>query len=102
MKLKLEPVYEETKNKTIEKIKGIEDILKRNIQIMYDNHNYTKNFEVRIYADLRDLIIPCGTVCDWYEKYNCHDDHVIALVKSVFRNEFPDVYNLIKELSNKG
>lgn len=102
MKLKLEPVYEETKNKTIEKIKGKEDILKRNIQIMYDNHNYIKNFEVRVYADLRDLIIPCRTVCDWYEEYNCNDDHVIAIVKSVFRNEFPDVYNLIKELSNKG
>jgi hypothetical protein len=46
--------------------------------------NY-KDFGTRLAWDCIHATIPSETVCDWYDKYNCHDDHITTAAKAVLR-----------------
>lgn len=45
-----------------------------------------KNYEVRIANDIvKYYAIGCDTVCEWYEKYGCNDDHITTLCIKVMK-----------------
>lgn len=46
--------------------------------------NY-KDFGTRLAWDCIHATIPSETVCDWYDKYNCHDDHITTAAKAVLK-----------------
>lgn len=48
------------------------------------NGNY-KDFGTRLAWDCIHCSIPSETVCGWYDKYNCNDDHITTLAKAVLR-----------------
>lgn len=45
-----------------------------------------KNYEVRIANDIvKYYAIGCDTVCEWYKKYGCTDDHITTLCIKVMK-----------------
>lgn len=48
------------------------------------NGNY-KDFGTRLAWDCIHATIPSEIVCDWYDKYNCHDSHITTAAKAVLR-----------------
>lgn len=46
--------------------------------------NY-KDFEKRLAWDCLHMTIHSSTVCEWYEKYDCNDDHITTLVKTALK-----------------
>lgn len=54
-----------------------------------------KDFEVRLSWDLLRAVFRTSEICEWYDKYDCHDSHITALAKTsmreVFGNELKDL-----------
>lgn len=46
--------------------------------------NY-KDFGTRLAWDCIHATIPSEIVCGWYDKYNCHDDHITTAAKAVLK-----------------
>lgn len=46
--------------------------------------NY-KDFGTRLAWDCIRATISSEIVCGWYNKYNCHDDHITTAVKAALR-----------------
>ena len=44
-----------------------------------------KDFEVRLVWDCIRAFVGSGTVCLWYEKYNCNDSHITAIGKKALK-----------------
>lgn len=47
--------------------------------------NY-KDFGTRLAWDCIHATIPSETVCDWYDKYNCNDNHITTAAKAALKN----------------
>ena len=43
------------------------------------------DFETRLGWDCLRATIPTETICEWYEKYGCTDDHITTLVKAALK-----------------
>lgn len=43
------------------------------------------DFETRLAWDCLRATISTETVCDWYRKYECTDDHITTLVKKALK-----------------
>ena len=46
--------------------------------------NY-KDFEIRLTWDCIRAFVGTGTVCLWYEKYNCNDTHITTVEKKALK-----------------
>ena len=44
-----------------------------------------KDFEVRLVWDCIRAFVGSGTVCLWYEKYNCNDSHITTIGKKALK-----------------
>lgn len=44
-----------------------------------------KDFEVRLAWDCLRAFVGSGTICLWYDKYNCHDTHITTLGKKALK-----------------
>lgn len=44
-----------------------------------------KDFEVRLAWDCIRAFVGSGTVCLWYDKYNCNDTHITTLAKKALK-----------------
>ena len=64
-----------------ESFKGISS-LREYAEILKANGNY-KDFGTRLAWDCIHCSIPSETVCGWYDKYNCDDNHITTLAKAV-------------------
>lgn len=53
-------------------------------------HGTYKDFSVRLSMDLFRSFVPdtTSTMCQWYEKYNCNDDNIVALAKKVTKKYY--------------
>lgn len=43
------------------------------------------DFETRLAWDCLRMTIPSSTICEWYEKYGCTDDHITTLAKKALK-----------------
>lgn len=43
------------------------------------------DFETRLAWDCLRVAVPTKIVCEWYEKYECTDDHITTLVKKALK-----------------
>lgn len=78
MKLQAEYNYIKQQFKdNVEKIKDYAPKLKA-------SGNY-KDFEIRLTWDCIRAFVGTGTVCLWYEKYNCNDTHITTVGKKVLK-----------------
>lgn len=46
--------------------------------------NY-KNFETRLAWDCIHATISSEIICNWYDKYDCNDDHITTAAKAVLK-----------------
>ena len=79
--MKLQNEYNYVKEKfsdKIDKIKGYSLILKQS--------NEYKDFEVRLAWDCLRAFIGSNVICNWYDKYDCHDAHITTLAKRVLKD----------------
>jgi hypothetical protein len=49
--------------------------------------NY-KDFKTRLAWDCLYAVIPINTVCNWYDEYNCNDNHVTTLAKKALKQVY--------------
>ncbi len=78
MKLQNEYNYIKTQfENNLEKIKDYAPKLKA-------SGNY-KDFEIRLTWDCIRAFVGTGTVCLWYDKYNCHDTHITTAGKKALK-----------------
>ena len=77
MKLKSELDYTVSQFK---KIKNLESYAEK-LKVTGDY----KDFGTRLAWDCIHATIPSEIVCDWYDKYNCNDDHITTMAKAALR-----------------
>lgn len=63
--------------KNIESIKDYAPKLK-------ESGNY-KDYEIRLAWDCIRAFVGSGTICLWYEVYNCNDSHITTLAKKALK-----------------
>lgn len=60
-----------------------------------DSKEYN-SYEVRLAWDLLRAVFNADEICEWYEKYDCHDQHITSMAVSamhkVFDNELKDLF----------
>lgn len=78
MKLQNELQYVKAQfENNIDKIKDYAPKLKESKQY--------NDFEVRLTWDCLRAFVGSGTICLWYDKYNCHDTHITTLGKKALK-----------------
>lgn len=78
--MKLQKEFEFVKTQfqdNLEKIKDYAPQLKASGQY--------KDFETRLTWDCIRAFVGSGTVCLWYEKYNCNDTHITTVGKKALK-----------------
>ena len=43
------------------------------------------DFETRLGWDCLKMTVPSDTICGWYNKYDCNDNHITTLVKAALK-----------------
>ena len=72
-----------------------DDLYKYTLNCLLTN-KYKKPI-VGIAHDLKYAVMTPSEVCEWYDKYNCNDDHITTLFKNVIKNEFPKTWKLLQQ-----
>lgn len=78
--MKLQKEYEYVKKQFANNMDKIKDYAPK----LKESGQY-KDFEVRLCCDCLRAFVGSGTICLWYEKYNCNDKHIITLGKKVLK-----------------
>ena len=78
--MKLQKEFEYVKKQfenNIDKIKEYAPKLKESKQY--------KDFEIRLAWDCLRAFVGSGTICLWYEVYNCNDTHITTVAKKALK-----------------
>ena len=67
----------------VEKFKQIKN-LEEYAEVLRKSGNY-KDFETRLAWDCLHRTVSTDTICEWYNKYNCTDDHITTLAKKALK-----------------
>ena len=84
MKLQAEYDYTKTKFNMID-----HDVVIKHARYVKDSGDY-KDFETRISWDVGRAAVGTKKICEWYDKYDCNDNHIGTLFKKVMHEVFPD------------
>jgi len=44
-----------------------------------------KDITTRVSMDMLRAAVGVSAMCEWYEKYDCHDSHMVTLAKKAYR-----------------
>lgn len=58
------------------------------------------HLDVRIAHDLKFATMSSATVCTWYDKYGCNDDHITTLYKRIIKDSYPMTWETIQSIMN--
>lgn len=61
-------------------IRNLEDYAQR-----LKEYGIYKDYETRLAWDCLRMTVPSSTICEWYEKYGCTDDHITTLAKKALK-----------------
>lgn len=61
-------------------IRDLEDYAKK-----LKEYGIYKSYETRLAWDCLRMTVPPSTICEWYEKYGCTDEHITTLVKTALK-----------------
>ena len=67
----------------VEKFKQIKN-LEEYAELLKATGKYN-DFETRLAWDCLRKTIPAITICEWYEKYGCNDNHITTLAKTALK-----------------
>lgn len=63
-----------------EKMEAIKDKIAKHAEALKAHGKY-KDFKTRLAWDALKAVVPADTICEWYDKYGCHDSHIETLAK---------------------
>ena len=92
--MKLDKIYNDVANRVTEKIE--EDRLIAYINAITENKEY-KDLAVRVASGVEMATFQPAEICEWYSKYNCHDNHIMTLFKKVIRENYPKAWDVIQK-----
>ena len=95
--MKLRQEYEYATNMATGKITD-EELYNHVLRVVKDGHY--NHLDVRIAHDVKFATMPSSTICEWYDKYGCNDDHVTTLYKQVLKNNYPKSWETIQYIMN--
>ena len=97
MTMRLQAEYEYAKTLATNKVTD-NDLYEHVLRVgKEDRYNH---LDVRIAHDLKFATMSSATVCTWYDKYGCNDDHVTTLYKQVLKNNYPKSWETIQYIMN--
>lgn len=67
----------------VEKFKQIKNLEEYAVDLQ--KYGLYKDFETRLAWDCLRKTIPASTICEWYDKYDCNDDHITTLAKKALK-----------------
>ena len=79
--MKLQAEYNYIKKQFEDNVEKIKDYAPK----LKASGNY-KDFEIRLTWDCIRAFVGSGTVCLWYEKYNCNDTHITTVGKKALKD----------------
>ena len=79
--MKLQAEYNYIKKQFEDNVEKIKDYAPK----LKASGNY-KDFEIRLTWDCIRAFVGSGTICLWYEKYNCNDTHITTIGKKVLKD----------------
>lgn len=91
--MKLQPIYSEVAKSVTTRIS--ETVLIRHINIIIESGMY-HNLVTRVAHDIKNSVFSAQEVCMWYDKYDCHDEHITTLFKRVIKNEYPMAWEILQ------
>lgn len=77
MKLKAELDY------VVKRFKQIKNLEEYAAQLK--EYGIYKNYETRLVWDCLRMTVPATTICEWYDKYGCDDEHITTLAKTALK-----------------
>lgn len=92
--MKLDNLYNDVANKVVACIP--EQMLIDHVRAVQNSGRY-KNLTVRIAHDIKNVVFSPATICEWYDKYNCNDNHMTTLFKKVIRENYKVAWDIIQE-----
>lgn len=95
--MKLRQEYEYATNMATGKITD-EELYNHVLRVVKDGHY--NHLDVRIAHDVKFATMPSSTICEWYDKYDCNDDHITTLYKQVLKNNYPKSWETIQYIMN--
>lgn len=93
-KMKLDNLYNDVANKVVACIP--EQMLIDHVRAVQNSGRH-KNLTVRIAHDIKNVVFSPATTCEWYDKYDCNDNHITTLFKRVVRENYPNVWKILQE-----
>jgi hypothetical protein len=70
-------------DRLVERFKQIKNL--ENYAAILEEVGGFNNFETRLAWDCLRATTPSSTICEWYEKYDCTDDHITTLAKKALK-----------------
>ena len=67
----------------VEKFKQIKSL--EEYAVTLKKYGLYKDFETRLAWDCLRLTISTDVICEWYNKYNCNDEHITTLAKKALK-----------------
>ena len=57
-------------------------------------HGEYKDFMTRLSWDILHYAVPVKVICEWYDRYNCTDNHITTLAKKVLSDLYPEIKSI--------
>lgn len=95
MTMKLQNEYEYATNMAVGKVTDEE--LYNHVKRVVEQGKYN-HLDVRIAHDLKFATMPSSTVCEWYDKYDCNDDHITTLYRRIIKERYPTTWGSIQDV----
>jgi hypothetical protein len=92
--MKLDKLYKDVADKVVCNIS--EQNLIAYIYNVKAKGNY-KDLTVRIANDVKHATFKPDIICEWYDEYNCNDNHITTLFKKVIKENYPNAWKVIQE-----
>lgn len=71
----------------VDKLHCIADMIKAHAHILRRDGGYN-DIETRLAWDCLRAVVPTETICEWYNKYKCNDDHIDTLAKKALKEVY--------------
>ena len=90
--MKLKAIYDKVEQRVTEKIdaKMLEDYIKEVAM-----HGDYRDLSVRIPNDVKIAVFKASEVCEWYDKYDCNDNHITTLFRKIIQENYREAWRLI-------
>ena len=93
--MRLDNLYNDVANRVVRNIS--EQNLIEYIHNVKASGNY-KDLTTRIANDVKCATFKPNIICEWYETYNCNDNHITTLFKKVIKENYPNAWKVIQEV----